>query len=134
MNWRKDTPVERRRKRVYKTAADITSDTIAPDAPQASFCRIPCGLASRALLPLHIQFGTCIVCHQQHLTVRSILQVVVDMRGPHVKVTSLDKLSAGDKETGWTPTGSARTTLPELQHNVRLLVDMTEVRERYGTV
>jgi len=49
-------------------------------------------------------------------------QVVLDMRGPHVRVTSLDKIN----EDGKPEDGMDRGPLPELQHNVRLLVDLTE--------
>jgi len=50
------------------------------------------------------------------------------MRGPHVRVLSMNKLSSVSGDQGWTPTGSAGSlgVLPELQHNVRLLVDLTE--------
>ncbi|GAB5356365.1 hypothetical protein AAMO2058_000284300 [Amorphochlora amoebiformis] len=61
-------------------------------------------------------------------------ELVIDMRGPHVRVTSLDKVggldapatSAGD---GWTPTGSANT-LPELKWNMDALVEHTESEVR----
>ena len=57
-------------------------------------------------------------------------KVVLDMRGPNVRMTTLDKLkqgggmSDGDDEL-FSPTRSAHS-LPEVQHNVRLLVDLTE--------
>ncbi len=53
------------------------------------------------------------------------IEVVLDMRGPHVKVTSLDKITSGSTSLGWTPTAS-QSSLPELQHNVKLLVELTE--------
>jgi tuftelin-interacting protein 11 len=97
-NWRRDAP-EKRRKRVYKTAAELTADGAGGAGGAGSVAGG--GVAGP--------------------------QIVVDMRGPHVKVTSLDKISSASD--AWTPTASARAreTLPELQHNVRLLVDLTEV-------
>jgi tuftelin-interacting protein 11 len=53
---------------------------------------------------------------------------IVDMRGPNVKILSSDQIATlEDDEPGWTPTASARSSqLPELQHNLRILVEMTE--------
>jgi tuftelin-interacting protein 11 len=53
---------------------------------------------------------------------------IVDMRGPHVKILSSDQIATvDDEDPGWTPTASARSSqLPELQHNLRILVEMTE--------
>eukprot|EP00467_Chlorarachnion_reptans_P007397 CAMPEP_0114538164 /NCGR_PEP_ID=MMETSP0109-20121206/29985_1 /TAXON_ID=29199 /ORGANISM="Chlorarachnion reptans, Strain CCCM449" /LENGTH=859 /DNA_ID=CAMNT_0001722141 /DNA_START=192 /DNA_END=2768 /DNA_ORIENTATION=+ len=61
---------------------------------------------------------------------RATPELVIDMRGPHVRVTSLDKVGDLDNdvpetEDGWTPTGSA-STLPELKWNMDALVEHTE--------
>uniref|UniRef100_A0A7S2U2W1 G-patch domain-containing protein n=1 Tax=Lotharella oceanica TaxID=641309 RepID=A0A7S2U2W1_9EUKA len=62
---------------------------------------------------------------------RNAPELVIDMRGPHVRVTSLDKvadLNDGTEQIhgdGWTPTGSANT-LPELKWNMDALVEHTE--------
>lgn len=51
--------------------------------------------------------------------------VIIDATGPQVKVTTLDKISSKVAEE--TPTGGSRAgRLPELQHNVRLMVDLVE--------
>lgn len=50
-------------------------------------------------------------------------QVVIDMRGSNVKMTSLNKLHERDEES---EDASGTSALPELQHNVRLLVELTE--------
>lgn len=55
-------------------------------------------------------------------------QIIIDMRGPTVKMTSLDKIGelvVQDRDVGWTPTASSHN-LPELQHNMRLLVDLAK--------
>lgn len=57
-------------------------------------------------------------------------QVIIDMRGPNVRMTSLDKIGSvleepQDPYGDWAPTRSSHN-LPELQHNIRLLVDLSK--------
>lgn len=65
---------------------------------------------------------------------RAAPELVIDMRGPNVRVASLDRVGellasdprpAEDDEDGWTPT-AAQGTLPELKWNVDALVEHTE--------
>lgn len=51
---------------------------------------------------------------------------IIDHRGPSVKILSGEQIStARDEAHSWAPTANAHQ-LPELQHNLKLLVEMTE--------
>eukprot|EP00462_Mataza_sp_D1_P008843 CAMPEP_0175165914 /NCGR_PEP_ID=MMETSP0087-20121206/27379_1 /TAXON_ID=136419 /ORGANISM="Unknown Unknown, Strain D1" /LENGTH=871 /DNA_ID=CAMNT_0016455401 /DNA_START=6 /DNA_END=2621 /DNA_ORIENTATION=+ len=63
------------------------------------------------------------VAAEQQEKEKAYSNIVIDMRGP-TKISTLDKISS-KKQDSWTPTGSSHN-LPELQHNLRLLVDLTE--------
>jgi len=75
--------------------------------------------------------------HEDEEEQRAAPELVIDMRGPHVRVTSLNKVGElvedgggmGGEGDGWTPTGSA-STLPELRWNMDALVEHTESEVR----
>ena len=77
---------------------------------------------------MYMDASQLIEANEHEANAKAAPQVVIDMTGRNVRMTTLDKLgvSAQSDSDEDTAQGADISALPELQHNVRLLVEMTE--------